>query len=422
MSSPAPDTPDAVSGSMRGPRGWQNWQARRDGQPAHSALEYACYTDAALHGSMEHDFGPYRLLNTLATLANPQPGRIQLALVLRVDLHLDETDEPQLPPPMRVPDDISETGNRRAMDELFAGWTDTTTYHGGQLDDEMAALASLALGVRLKSGGPIREFRPDNPDPRGRPIGFDHWPPYLPSSQNPRGLVLPEAAAGAELAQVAAPLTRYPDLPAGQAVALVRAARIYQEGLWIAEDDPRQAWLRFVSAAEVAADYWAVDRPPEEQLRIARPNLAALLAAKGDDHLREVAALLTAISGSTSKFIRFLIRFAPDPPRERPSEYQQVDWSSRTRLRDHLGLIYDYRSKDLHTGTPMPQPMCEPPHQDEGSPPSEIPLGPWTWIGPEPAFWARKDTPMLLHVFAGIVRRALLAWWITEGQEKATQG
>jgi hypothetical protein len=422
MSNPTPNPLDAITGSMRGPRGWQNWHAQRDGRPAHSALEYACYTDAALAGSIEHDLGPYRLLNTLATLANPQPARAQLALVLRVDLHLDETDEPELPPPMRVPDDISEAGDRRALDELFAGWTDTATYHGGQLDDELAALVSLALGFRLRSGGPIREFRPDNPDPRGRPIGFYHRPPYLPTPQDPRGLVLPDAAAGAELAEVVAPLIRYPDLSAGQAVALVRAARMYQEGLWIAEDDPRQAWLRFVSAIEVAASYWAVDRPPEEQLRTARPELAALLAAKGEDHLREVAALLTPILGATTKFIRFLVRFAPDPPPERPPEHQQVDWSSQARLRKHLGVIYDYRSKDLHAGTPMPQPMCDPPHQDEGLPPSEIPLGHWTSIGPEPAFWARKDTPMLLHVFAGMVRRALLAWWTMEGQEKDARG
>jgi hypothetical protein len=133
--------------------------------------------------------------------------------------------------------------------------------------------------------------------------------------------------------------------------------------------------------------------------------------------------LLTPILGATTKFIRFLVRFAPDPPPERPLEYQQVDWSSRARLRKLLGVIYDYRSKDLHAGTPMPQPMCEPPHQDKGSPPSEIPLGLWTSIGPEPAFWARKDTPMLLHVFAGAVRRALLAWWTTtECQEKDAPG
>jgi hypothetical protein len=204
---------------------------------------------------------------------------------------------------------------------------------------------------------------------------------------------------------------------------LLRAARAYQEGLWIAEDDPRQAWLRFVSAVEVAADHWAVDEVPQEQLKTARPELAALLAAKGDDHLREVAAKLTHISGSTSKFIRFLIQFAADPPPERPQyEYQRVDWSSRTRLREHLRVIYDYRSQDLHAGTPIPEPMCEPPHQSHGTAPSEVPLAPWTFIGPEPAFWARKDTPMLLHVFAGMARRGLLAWWTTEDVESERPG
>jgi hypothetical protein len=148
MSSSVPNrnANEAVGAALRGPRGWRNWRTQRDGRPARGALEYACYTDAPLVGSIEHDFGPYRLLNTLATLADQQAGRAQLALVLRVDLHLDETDEPELPPPLQVPDEISESGNRRALDELFAGWTDSSTYHAGQLDDELAALVSLALG------------------------------------------------------------------------------------------------------------------------------------------------------------------------------------------------------------------------------------------------------------------------------------
>jgi hypothetical protein len=74
--------------------------------------------------------------------------------------------------------------------------------------------------------------------------------------------------------------------------------------------------------------------------------------------------------------------------------------------------VYSYRSKDLHAGIPIPEPMCEPPHHAQGMPPMEVPLGLWTSVGPERAAWARADLPMLLHVFEGIVRRALLAWWM----------
>jgi hypothetical protein len=103
----------------------------------------------------------------------------------------------------------------------------------------------------------VREFRTEDPDPRGRPVEYDHQPPYLPPPDSPDRPILPATADGANLEDATPYLARYPDLPAERAVALVRAARTYQEGLWVAESDPRQAWLRFVSAVEPAASFWA---------------------------------------------------------------------------------------------------------------------------------------------------------------------
>jgi hypothetical protein len=171
----------------------------------------------------------------------------------------------------------------------------------------------------------------------------------------------------------------------------------------------------FVSAVEPAASYWAVHEAPaadvpEGRLKAIHPELANLLASKGEEHLRQVAVMLARIYGSTGNFRRFLLTFAPDPPPSRPPHpYQQVDWS---KLGKHLDLVYSYRSKDLHAGIPIPQPMCKPPDRGEGMPPIEVPLGLWASVGPEHAAWARPDLPMLLHVFEGIVRRALLAWCI----------
>jgi hypothetical protein len=195
-----------------------NWRAWREGHPTRGSVEYACYSDAPLTG-LEVVVGPYRLLNTLAKAAAPRPGTSRLALVIRAEQRLQETDLP----------------------ESFWERTDTTTYHGGQLDDELAALISLALGIRLKSGGIIREFRADG-DPLGRPREWDHRVPYL-APPSPRGRVLPAAANQVQLTDCASLLERYPALPSDQAVALVRAARAYQEALWVVEDDPRQAWF-----------------------------------------------------------------------------------------------------------------------------------------------------------------------------------
>jgi hypothetical protein len=58
-------------------------------------------------------------------------------------------------------------------------------------------------------------------------------------------------------------LQRYFRLERGQANALVRAARSHQAALWAAEGDPRQAWLKLISAVEAAAHYWAREQHPD---------------------------------------------------------------------------------------------------------------------------------------------------------------
>jgi hypothetical protein len=44
----------------------------------------------------------------------------------------------------------------------------------------------------------------------------------------------------------------------------------------------------------------------EDRLKAIHPDLADLLASKGEEHLRQVAAMLARIYGSTGKFTRFL--------------------------------------------------------------------------------------------------------------------
>ena len=154
---PAGTTPipaPAAPAEPVGPHGWVNWRALCAGAPAAGAVEYAGYTDAQVVED-QVDLGPCRLLNTIGFAAR-QAGQVPLSLVMRVEWH-------------------------SAIDvrERSRGATHTSAWHGGGLDDELAALVSLALGIRLQSGGRIREFDPDG-DGRGRPLHFDHVPPYLP--------------------------------------------------------------------------------------------------------------------------------------------------------------------------------------------------------------------------------------------------
>ena len=52
--------------------------------------------------------------------------------------------------------------------------TDESLYHGGGLwEDELAALTSVALGVRIHAGGISREFEPGQ-DPYGQPREWQH--------------------------------------------------------------------------------------------------------------------------------------------------------------------------------------------------------------------------------------------------------
>jgi hypothetical protein len=199
-------------------------------------------------------------------------------------------------------------------------------------------------------------------------------------------------------------------LPA-DAVALVRAARMYQEAVWIVESTPELSWLMLTSAVETVASAW---RPkvetPEESLRLSRPKLVTILDAHGGtDLVLKVANELVGTIGATRNFIDFLLHFLPAPPSTRSYEWAQHGWDHRT-MKKSLGKIYKHRSRALHGGTPFPAPMSWTPITvGENPAPVEVPPGlASSALG---ASWAAQDTPMLLHLFEYIVRNAILNWW-----------
>jgi hypothetical protein len=309
-------------------------------------------------------------------------------LVLRIDNHLGERP------------DITD-----------ATHMDVSAYHGGEMDDELAALVGLVLGRRLRSGGLVRRF--DTDDPLGMPLEALHEPPVLalPSARH-RG-VLPVLSAEADLRQALAPLQRYPGLGAAEAVALARAARLYQEAIWVAEVDPHLSWVLLVSAVEAvaAADAVAEGDEAEEYLRRSRPALFAHLDEPSQEAVR--AAVVDAFGytvGSTRRFVRFLLAHLPAPPPNGPSTAYRIKWS-RQNLTDSLRTIYDYRSRALHAGLPFPEPMCSPPYGLDDGTLEEKPIGLAAWA--KSGTWMAEDLPMLLHVFAYIVRGSLLDWLVT---------
>lgn len=320
----------------KGPPVYENWRAALEGLPSQGACEYPLFTDAHITGTIIDGYGPYQFLNTVPVPSTRKS--VRPSIILRLEMHLKDAP-PQLSP----------------MEK-----TDEECYHGGWLTDEVAALVSLALGIRLKPGGITRIFEDD---PRGMPVAWEsHKDPVL--LKGDRAAVLPRVIGTHSLMDVE-PLVLLPKFSPSNAIALVRAARLYQDALWIAESEPALSWVMLVSAVESAAGHWrAQDQSPLEKLKASKPELAALLDETGIDGLSaKVADQISESIGSTKKFIDFILKFLPPPPAMRP-DWGRHPWK-RKDMKKSMGQIYDYRSRALHSGKPFPAPMCVPPYQHE---------------------------------------------------------
>lgn len=295
--------------------------------------------------------------------------------------------------------------------------TDVSRYHSGGINDEIAALISLCLGVRLKSGGISRLFDPDE-DPKGCPVAWEHKHTPLLLTPASKRTVLPQALGDHYLSNCQL-LSKFPTLSPTASVALIRAARFYQDALWIVESDPELSWIMFVSAIETAAGYWRKEKEPAiERLRFSFPELEpVLLNAGGDALVQEVVGILSDFFGATRKFVDFILAYLPEPPEKRPSEAFQILWD-KENLEKPLRTIYKCRSRALHSGVPFPWPMCQAPFKhDEGY--DEKPLG--LAASGRGGAWVVEDTPMLLHTFEYLVRCALLNWYRIQVEDyKAT--
>jgi len=387
--------------SQPAPYSHRNWQAFDAGEQPSETHEWPLFSDAWFTGELR-GLGPYSVLNAVALAPH---GHARAALVLRGGL---------------CTKDRSDENSRDA-------------YHGGHPPEEIAALLSLCTGARLKAGGWMRRFAADG-DPLGDPMGFGgHVDWVLPDrrARLPRTVRSMNNPVTLSEGDFADRLRSFVTLDPPTASALVKSARLYQDALWLAEGEPHLAWLFLVSAVETAADHWRHEkRTPVEHLTEVKPKLVEMLRKSGGDELvAEVAAEVANITGATRKFTDFILAFDPGPP---PGDRLiPVDWS---KLKKAVQLVYDWRSKALHGGTPFPAPMCDAPIIQGESPIgyagatkgaiAERPFG--LAAGTGSAMWDNKETPMLLHVFEHITRGVLLGWWkragSSEGDGRATQG
>ena len=372
---------------------YENWIAAQEGEELRGTAEIDLFTDAHITGAIERreahpDLGPYQILNVIG--GRPKYGEARRRMVLRMDDHSGAYFYP----------DGGALGEE----------TDASTYHGGSLADEIAALLSLRLGIRVRAGTISRTF-----DPKGSPKGQpEHlFPDEEPELQQSRlGAVLPEIADKVSL-QDAAQMEALPQLEPGATIPLIRAARMYQEAVWRVDAEPELAWLLLVSAAETAADYEYADEPDAVELLWDRKEgLAERLDEwGGQDAVEAIADEFAMQMQGTKKFIDFFLDYKPDEPKERPPDESgaHIRWSNNG-FRENMSQIYGYRSEALHAGKPFPAPMCRPPAlagQWDALPETMVAFA----SGVGDSVWQAEDIPMYLHTFEYIVRGALNQWW-----------
>jgi hypothetical protein len=237
--------------------------------------------------------------------------------------------------------------------------------------------------------------------------------PQPSSPLHPRGReVLPGLTGEREIGIAESLIATYPALSEKKSAMVMKAARQYQLGTWVANEDPNLAWIRFVGALEVAAN--DVKLPKQSYLDRARdlmPEFAAALEQVESKAAEEIAKSMATLIGSQRKFLRFLELYCPQSPDQRPSEHDQVDWAT---LQEAFKLIYSYRSTALHGGQPFPQPMCEAPQKFDPGAYAERPSG--LSSGAHNSSWSAADCPMLLATFEYITQGALVAWWKKLGE------
>jgi hypothetical protein len=362
---------------------WRNWLARNDGEPESENVDEDVYSDRRFTGTAS-PHGPYALSLVFGDAPDDHRVGMHLALKLHVSIHADLAPE------------VVRDG------QLVPANSDS--YHGGSQSDEIVALISLALGVRLRVAGTSRFSGRHSADSNARPFYLEV--PALMTPGKPGREYIPAAQRRTTDVTNLEILDTFPRLSETDQIALVRAARAYAQGLWLSNEDPNQAWLQFVTAMEIAASRsQKVKASSVALVQDLWPELWAALAGADEDVRSGVCKQAAPLARSTRRFIDFISANAPAPPEHRPP-YGQLDWNL---MEEHAKLIYGHRSRALHDGKPFPLPMLDWPRWPDDEAIQEVPLGLNT--GGMGGVWDASEAPMLLSTFEHIVRGALLTWW-----------
>jgi len=362
--------------SENGPMLWMNWRDSLAQIPVLARHEYLLCSDSFVEGSVLLGEHPYTLSSTAVHRSEAPKTGEPLSVIL---MTVEYTEERRL------------RGKGQRPSQRWDTWT------GDVEDSQMAALLSVLLRIRCRSGGRVRPGSHSELDgPAPFLPGTDARFPYLP------GLKHPESPP--DLSAAKSYLRSYPKLPGPTALPLTRACELYQQAVWAVETDPSDSWLRLVSAIETASNAlrdrrWESENKPSRLFEEFQPELALRIQGACPSKVyEEIADLFGRSHGATKMFLAFLTEFATEP-----------DVLVRSSgIRNHLRDVYDARSKRLHRGTPMPSEMLsrvadersltvtrldvlERSGEDDGTSPT---------------------SRLSLSAFEAVVRSALLGWWL----------
>ena len=125
----------------------------------YSGAEYPFYSDTGVLGEIADGLGPYKILNAVPISGN---GAANISIVLRSFIY--------------------DNSHRHPAASLK---TDITRFHGGDFQEEIAALVSLSLGIRLKAGEANRYYYPGDLYGRFRSHAFKPAPSFNLDTLNP---------------------------------------------------------------------------------------------------------------------------------------------------------------------------------------------------------------------------------------------
>lgn len=378
-----------------GPYLWRTLRAQASGATATHGKEALLYTDSRLTSSHDRlDLGGVTVQVAVGSLTD---ATVPAARVVLRWWEYDESDAPLRPDYTTLVDDAQDY------------WL------GMHVDQEFAAVLSLLLGVRMRSGGTIRRYRPD--DLVGRTDPVEQVIPTLPPRNRDGRLMVRLPVGGQEqvlLDDVVPYVASLRLVSALHAVTMVRAASVFSDALWVCEHDPELAWLHCVTALELAADRHDRDQvDPVELLREdkGKKNFEKA-SAKGLRALARAAEQHRRRTRAEKKLHALLTDFPPTAPGARPVGpiWTLLDWGDQADLRRRVGTIYKHRSARLHGGVQFPAPLLRPPlvagAEHAGGADDIEPVWHGGGLG-----WRNADLPLTLDTFVHLTRSCLLSWW-----------